>query len=426
MKTQMTDNELGLDLAKLLGGAAAGALLMYILDPDRGGARRAQSVAAVRHAGSRTSSALGNVWRGAGARIGAVAGSVADEAADSASGLAAAAKGDGAAGSIKSSLSRIGQAAGEVLDDTISKAKSVASRASDAAGDVVAKAGSAMGRTGSTAGDLASKVTSRANRTGSEVGNGIGDAGAGLRSALRDADWRATARNPAVIGGGLLGLYGLARRSPLGLVLGLAGAALLARGVTGQPLRSLLSGQQLRERIGGKLGGGLSGSLSQTIDFEKSIHIDASPEEVYDLWNNYENFPRFMSHVVEVKDLGRRRSHWVVKGPGGSEFEWNSVLTEQSRPHRLAWRSEPGAEIPQSGSIQFERHRGGTHVTVRMSYTPPAGVIGHGLATLLGADPKAQMDDDLARMKAFVERGAIPAGRDGDSGRSRSSSRFLH
>jgi uncharacterized membrane protein len=434
MKTQMTDNELGLDLAKLLGGAAAGALLMYILDPDRGGARRAHSVAAVRHAGSRTSSALGNVWRGAGARLGATADGMADAAGDRAADLAAAAKPDGAAGTIKSSLSRLGHAAGEVLDDTISKAKSVAGRAGDAASDVVSKAGSAMSRGADTGGDLASRVTSRANRAAdlarSTVGSGIDDARTGLRNTLRATDWRATARNPAVLGGGLLGLYGLARRSPLGLVLGLAGAAMLARGVTGQPLRSLLSTRQLSDRMGGKLsstlGGTLSGGLSQTIDFEKSIHIDASPEEVYDLWNNYENFPRFMSHVVEVKDLGRRRSHWVVKGPGGSEFAWNSVLTEQNRPQRLAWRSEPGAEIPQSGSIQFEPHRGGTHVTVRMSYTPPAGVIGHGLATLLGADPKAQMDDDLARMKAFVERGAAPPRAADDAGRARSSSRFLH
>lgn len=413
MKTQMTDKELGLDLAMLLGGAAAGALLMYMLDPERGGARRAQSAAAVRHAGTRTSSALGNVWRGAGARVGAVA----DDAGDSASALAAAARPDGAAtDTIKSSLSRLGEAAGDVLDDTISKAKSVASRAGDAAADVAAKAGSAMSRAGDTAGDLASKVTSRANRAGNLVGSGIADAGANVRGALREADWRASARNPAVIGGGLLGLYGLVRRSPLGLVLGLAGAALLARGVTGQPLRSLVSGRHLGDRIGH--------GLSQTIDFEKSIHIDAAPEEVYDLWNNYENFPRFMPHVVEVSDLGRRRSHWVVKGPGGTEFAWNAVLTEQSRPQRLAWRSEPGAEIPQSGSIQFEPHRGGTHVTVRMSYTPPAGVIGHGLATLLGADPKTRMDEDLARMKAFIEGGAVAGKGAEDTGRARSSSRF--
>jgi uncharacterized membrane protein len=130
-----------------------------------------------------------------------------------------------------------------------------------------------------------------------------------------------------------------------------------------------------------------------------------------------------MAHVAEVRDLGRRRSHWVVRGPAGSQFEWDSVLTEQSRPERLAWRSEPGAEIGQSGSVQFEPYRGGTRVTVRMSYNPPAGAIGHGIAMLLGADPKRQMDDDLARMKSLIERGSLPH----DMARSgKSASRFLH
>ncbi len=409
MKTQMTDTSL--DLAKLLGGAAAGALLMYMLDPDRGGARRAQSAAAVRHAGSRTSSALGNVWRGAGSRLGAAAADARERAAD----VAESVKPDGA---LKSSLSRMGQAAGEILDDTLSKAKSAVSRAGDAASDAVARAGSALGQAGDKSESIGSTARSigyrASNSIGNSVGNGYDAASARVKGALRGTDWSATLGNPTVIGGGLLGLYGLARRSPMGLLLGLAGAALLARGVTGQPLRSLLSGRRLSDT--------LSHGLSQTIDFEKSIHIDASPDEVYDLWANYENFPRFMSHVVEVRDLGRRRSHWVVKGPGGTEFEWNSVLTEQSRPHRLAWRSEPGAEIPQSGSIQFEPERGGTHVTVRMSYTPPAGVLGHGLATLLGSDPKSRMDDDLARMKAFIERGSVPRATLDE----RPSRRFLH
>ena len=366
----------GYEIAKWLGGAAAGALLMYMLDPDRGGARRAQSAAAVRNAGARTSSALGNAWRGAGERIGHLRDSAADMADDL--------RPDGAAAQAGSALERMGRAASDVLDAGVDKAKSALSRA----GDGMDKAGDAL----------------------------AGSYGAsGLRARVRDAlqtgpngEWTPTARNSALAGGGLLALYALTRRSPLALRAGLAGAALLARGATNQSLTGMLRGRGL--------------GMDQTVDFSKSIHIDAAPDDVYDVWANYENFPHFMSHVAEVRDLGRGRSHWVVRGPGGSEYAWNSVLTEQSRPDRLAWRSEAGAEIPQSGSVQFEPHRGGTLVTVRMSYSPPVGALGHGLATLLGSDPKAQMDDDLARMKAFIERGAVPR----DAARSRTSSRWLH
>jgi uncharacterized membrane protein len=388
----------GYEIAKWLGGAAAGALLMYMLDPDRGSARRAQSAAAVRNAGSRTSSALGNVWHGAGERIGAAGEALRDRAADVA---------DGASRS-GSALERMGHAASEALDAGLDKAKDTLARASDAVGSGVDKARHALGRTadegGSTIGDGMDKTRAMAHGMAHDV-----------RTRMRDAlqtgpggEWTPAARNSALAGGGLLALYALSRRSPLAWMLGLAGAALLARGATNQPLLGMLRGRGI--------------GMDQTIDFSKSIHIDAAPEDVYDLWTHYENFPHFMSHVVEVRDLGRGRSHWAVRGPGGSEFEWNAVLTEQTRPHRLAWRSEAGAEIPQSGSIQFEPHRGGTRVTVHMSYTPPAGAVGHGLATLLGSDPKSQMDDDLARMKAYIERGAVPR----DAARSRASSRWLH
>jgi uncharacterized membrane protein len=400
-----TTTDTGFELAKWLGGAAAGALLMYMLDPDRGSARRAQSAAAVRNAGTRTTETLGNVWHSASSRMS----SAADEAIESVKSAVP----DGGLGS---TLSRMGRAAGEMLDDTVSKAKGAVGRASSAAGDIadeaISKAKTGMGgaedsdrlssargavsRAADTAADFYDDTRKTAGRLGKRLTQEVrGDS---------EGAWNPTMRNTALVGGGMLALMGLMRRSPMGTVLGLAGAALLARGAANQPLRTLVG----RGTAGLGMAKGMS--MDQAIDFEKTVHIDASPNEVYEQFANYENFPRFMSQVAEVRDLGRRRSHWCVKGPGGSRFEWTSVLTEQSRPNRLAWRSEPGAEIPNSGSIQFERHRGGTLVTVRMSYSPPAGALGHAFALLLGSDPKSKMDEDLARMKSFIEHGSMPRG----------------
>jgi hypothetical protein len=43
-----------------------------------------------------------------------------------------------------------------------------------------------------------------------------------------------------------------------------------------------------------------------------------------------------------------------------------------------------------------------------MSYQPPAGLLGHLVAALFGADPKSKMDADLLRMKTLVETGHVP------------------
>jgi uncharacterized membrane protein len=394
------------DLAKLLGGAAAGALLMYMLDPDRGSARRATSTTVLRNAGSRTGSALGNAWQGIGERIGKVARQAGDAAGDL--------------------LEDAGKTGGKVLDEAGSTVGKYADEASSRASRVLESAepnGSAR-RTYDDAldgasrmiDDVSSSAGAAASRFGSMASQAAGSAARALHLENRD-DFSALLRNPAVLGGGLLGLIGLFRRSPLGAAVALGAVALAARSSSG----SSTGGSLLSNLLGS------GGGRGKSIELEKTIRIDAAPDEVYEMWSNYENFPRFMSHVIEVRDIGRRRSHWVVQGPAGTQFEFNSVLTEQTKNRRLAWRSEPGAEIPNSGSVEFEPYRGGTRVTVRFSYSPPAGALGHGIASLLGSDPKRQMDDDLARMKHFIEGGASQYGSANDAAqRGKSGSRFLH
>ncbi|MBZ2209474.1 SRPBCC family protein [Massilia soli] len=344
---QLTDDNI--DWGKWLGSAAVGALVMYMLDPERGAARRAHTGATLRDMGKQQGDALERVVRSIG---------------------------EGA------SYDSARHAASEAVQHTADSAHHLAERGVEAYHSA------------------ASTLRDSAARAGSAASHAIEP----LLDATR-GPWSTSTRSAAVVGGGALGLYALASRSPLALLAGLAGLTLLTRGASNRPIRQLVGG---RHRM---------------VDVTRTIHIDASPDKVYELWSNYENFPLFMSNVVEVRDLGNRRSHWVVRGPAGSEFQFNSVLTEQSRPRRLAWRSEPGADIEQSGSVEFQSSRGGTRVTVRMSYVPPAGALGHGLAAMIGSDPESRMEQDLARMKTVIERGAIPSSAAREGG---SHGRFLH
>jgi uncharacterized membrane protein len=210
-----------------------------------------------------------------------------------------------------------------------------------------------------------------------------------MRSEFSQKDWTPALRAVALLGGGALGYYGiLGRRKPIGVMLAIAGLALATRAVTNTPINRL-------SRESAKAG---------TIDLHKTLYIQAPPETIFDIWANYGNFRHFMSHVLEVRDLGQQRSHWVIKGPADIPIEWDAVMTEYTRPTTLAWKSEPGAAVENTGLIHFEPSGTGTRVTIRLTYHPPAGT-GQGIAALLGVDPKRELDDDLTRMKHFIESG---------------------
>src|SRR6185503_5854390 len=87
-------------------------------------------------------------------------------------------------------------------------------------------------------------------------------------------------------------------------------------------------------------------------------------------------------------------------------FEWDAVITRLEDGKVLEWKSVEGSTVENAGIIHFEDlGEGRTRLDIRLSYNPPAGVIGHAFAKLLGADPKKQMDDDLLRFKSLMELG---------------------
>lgn len=148
------------------------------------------------------------------------------------------------------------------------------------------------------------------------------------------------------------------------------------------------------------------GDNQGTIKVIKSIQIDSPIEEVYDLWSNFQNFPKFMSHVKDIKDLGNRESHWVVDGPAGIPVEFDTTVTQEIPGELIAWQTLPDSPVKNTGQVRFRPTRnGGTQAYVRMVYTPPAGVVGHAVASFLGTDPRSEMDDDLLRLKSLLETG---------------------
>lgn len=119
---------------------------------------------------------------------------------------------------------------------------------------------------------------------------------------------------------------------------------------------------------------------------------------------------RIMSHTRQVERRGGDRSHWTIGGPGGVPIEFDAVVTRRVPGEVLAWKSAEGEPVRHAGIVRFEpRGADRTRITVRMTYNPPAGLLSHAVASLMGGDPKQALVDVLVRFKSLLEAGRTRA-----------------
>jgi uncharacterized membrane protein len=144
------------------------------------------------------------------------------------------------------------------------------------------------------------------------------------------------------------------------------------------------------------------------IPVHKTLRVNAPVDQVFQLLARYENFPLFMRNVRQVHAHRNGRSHWIVAGPAGVSVEWDAVTTRFEPNRLLAWRTVSNSAVRHAGNIRFEPQNGGTRLEIQLSYNPPAGALGHVVARLFGADPKTELDEDLLRLKSFLESGKPP------------------
>ena len=140
----------------------------------------------------------------------------------------------------------------------------------------------------------------------------------------------------------------------------------------------------------------------------KSVTINRTPTELFAYWRDFTRLPSFMENVERVDILADGRSHWVVKAPAGKTVEWDAVITEEIDGELIAWASVEGADVPNSGRIEF-RDAGdrGTIVTATIAYDPPAGFIGKIVAKMFQREPAIQARRDLRRFKQLMETGEV-------------------
>lgn len=141
----------------------------------------------------------------------------------------------------------------------------------------------------------------------------------------------------------------------------------------------------------------------------KSVTINRPRTELYAFWREFGNLPAVMENLVSVGPAGEGRTRWTVKAPAGRTVEWISAITEDRPDETIAWASEEGSDVTNSGRIDFRDAPGGrgTWVSLTMLYDPPAGLIGRAIAKMFQREPAIQARRDLRRFKQLMETGEI-------------------
>lgn len=143
---------------------------------------------------------------------------------------------------------------------------------------------------------------------------------------------------------------------------------------------------------------------------EFAVVIYRTPAELYRLWTDLERLSRVFEHVESITLQPGGRSHWVVKGPLGTRYEWNAEIVNQLENEHIGWQSLPGGDVAAAGAVHFHPvGDGATELVVTLRYDPPGGALGSMIASILGADPARQIADDLHRLKAEVESDRVAA-----------------
>lgn len=181
-----------------------------------------------------------------------------------------------------------------------------------------------------------------------------------------------------------------------------AGVAFAAANVLGVTALDVICAQQLSREAGKMTGDG-------AIRTRRSVVINRPRAELYRYWREVENLPHFMHHLEAVQALDERRSHWVTKAPAGKRVEWDAEVVAERENEMIAWRSLPGADVYNAGTVEFEERPAGrgTIVRVELEYRPPGGVAGAAFAMLFNQAPEQQIYDDLHRFKQLMEIGEI-------------------
>lgn len=200
------------------------------------------------------------------------------------------------------------------------------------------------------------------------------------------------------------------------LVSMLLGGVLMGRGITRPFKAPFLYGTYLAYRgftgrclLYEKLG--IDSSKPRAVNIRGEFVIDRPAGEVYAYWRNLSNLPGSIEHLLHVESIDENLSKWKAQVMGNLlSLDWNAEIVKDEPGRLIGWRSASGSFLHHVGRVEFSAlpDQQSTLLKVVLSYHPPAGGLGMGLARLLNPYFESMLKKEIKSFKHVIEH-AIPA-----------------
>jgi uncharacterized membrane protein len=138
---------------------------------------------------------------------------------------------------------------------------------------------------------------------------------------------------------------------------------------------------------------------------EEEIEVAVPVATAYNQWTQFEEFPKFMDGVDEVKQLDDTLLHWAAS-IAGKHAEWDAKIIDQQPDRRISWESVDGKQT--RGTVTFaDAGPDRTRVRLTMTYRPEG--LAEKAGSAAGLD-RRRIRGDLERFRELIENRGVESG----------------
>ncbi|WP_314411825.1 SRPBCC family protein [Streptomyces kroppenstedtii] len=139
---------------------------------------------------------------------------------------------------------------------------------------------------------------------------------------------------------------------------------------------------------------------------KEAVEVEVPVSVAYNQWTQFEEFPKFMEGVEEIRQVDDRHNHWTTK-IGGVKREFDTEIVDQFPDERITWRTTSG-DTRQKGTVSFQRlDDTRTRVQLVMDVEPTG--VAEKAADLTGTIDR-RVKGDMKRFKEYIEQGGGASG----------------